>query len=203
MKTLLITWSSQRPHFWTPIIKTLIKYSGFDTHSFLRQKHGGSLFACQNKKDTLSVVVQLLSWVELFVTPWTSAHQFPLSSTVSQSLCKFMSIESLMLSNHLTLSSSVLCSSVSTSLQFLGPTMVLCPWDFPGLDTGVGFHSLLQRIFQMQESNLGLLRCRQIFYHLGHQGSPCATTPLLSVISPHGHSHYALHRGGYRHVART
>ena len=46
------------------------------------------------------VVVQLLSHVWLFATPWTAAHQVPLSSTISQSLLKFMSIELVMLSNH-------------------------------------------------------------------------------------------------------
>ena len=35
-----------------------------------------------------------------FATPWTAAHQAPLSSSMSQSLLKFMSIESVMLSNH-------------------------------------------------------------------------------------------------------
>lgn len=34
VKTLLTTCSCQRPHFWNPIIKTLIKYSGFDTHYY-------------------------------------------------------------------------------------------------------------------------------------------------------------------------
>ena len=33
-------------------------------------------------------------------------------------------------------------------------------------------HSLLQEIFLTQGSNLGLLHCRQILYHLSHQGSP-------------------------------
>ena len=33
-------------------------------------------------------------------------------------------------------------------------------------------HSLLQEIFPTQGSNLGLLHCRQILYHLSHQGSP-------------------------------
>ena len=37
------------------------------------------------------------------VTPWTAAPEAPLSSTVSWSLLKFMSIESVMLSNHLIL----------------------------------------------------------------------------------------------------
>ena len=49
------------------------------------------------------VVVQLLSRVWLLTTPWTVAHQAPLSSTFSRSLLKFMSIESVMLSNHLIL----------------------------------------------------------------------------------------------------
>ena len=49
------------------------------------------------------VVVQLLSCVQLFVTSWTAAHQASLSLTISQSLPKFMSIESVMPSNHLIL----------------------------------------------------------------------------------------------------
>ena len=49
------------------------------------------------------IVVQLLTHIWLFVTPWTAAHQAPLSSTISQSLLKFMSIESVTLSNHLFL----------------------------------------------------------------------------------------------------
>ena len=44
------------------------------------------------------VVVQLLNLVQLFVTPWTVAHQTPLSSTMSQCLLKFM---------HLAISSSI------------------------------------------------------------------------------------------------
>ena len=46
------------------------------------------------------VVVQSLSHVQLFTTPWTAARQASLSFTVSQSLLKLMSIESVMPSNH-------------------------------------------------------------------------------------------------------
>ena len=52
---------------------------------------------------TVAAVVQLLSHVRLFVTPWTAAPQAPLSSRIFQSLHKFMSIGSVMLSNHLIL----------------------------------------------------------------------------------------------------
>ena len=54
------------------------------------------------------VVVQLLSHVRLFATPWTAAHQASLSFTISQSLLKFTSIESVMPSNHLILSCPLL-----------------------------------------------------------------------------------------------
>ena len=48
----------------------------------------------------------------------------------------------------------------------LQPTRVLCLWDFPGKDTRVGCHFLLQGIFPTQGSNPGLLHYRQILYCL-------------------------------------
>ena len=47
--------------------------------------------------------VQLLSWVQLFATPWTAARQASLSITNSQSPPKPMCIEWVMSSNHLIL----------------------------------------------------------------------------------------------------
>ena len=54
------------------------------------------------------VVVQSLSCVWLFVTPWTAAHQASLSLTIFRCLLKLMSIESVMPSNHLALCHSLL-----------------------------------------------------------------------------------------------
>ena len=54
------------------------------------------------------IAVQLLSRVQFFATPWATACQAPLSSTVSQSLLKFMSTEPVLLSNHLILCHPVL-----------------------------------------------------------------------------------------------
>ena len=51
----------------------------------------------------MDCVVQSLSRVQLFATPWTAACQASLSFTISWSLLKFMSIESVMLFNHLIL----------------------------------------------------------------------------------------------------
>ena len=54
-----------------------------------------------------------------------------------------------------------------TLLQLHGPqnARLLCLWDSPGKNTGVGFHALLQGIFPTQGSNVYLLHCRQILYH--------------------------------------
>ena len=49
------------------------------------------------------IVVQSLSHVQVFATPWTAACQASLPFTVSWSLLKLMSIESVMPSNHLIL----------------------------------------------------------------------------------------------------
>ena len=49
------------------------------------------------------IIVHLLSCVGLFVTPWTATHEVPLYSTTSWSLLKYMSIESVMVSNYLIL----------------------------------------------------------------------------------------------------
>ena len=62
------------------------------------------------------------------------------------------------------------CLVAKSCLSLLQPhrlksTRLLCPWDFPGKNTGVGCHLLLQGIFSTQESNLCLLNLRQILYH--------------------------------------
>ena len=78
------------------------------------------------------VVVQSLSHVQLFETPWTAACQASLSITNSQSLLKLMSIESVMPSNHLILCHPLL-SSIFPSIRIFSNESVLCipcPWVF-------------------------------------------------------------------------
>ena len=54
----------------------------------------------------------------------------------------------------------------------LWPVKLLCPWGFSRKNTRVGCHAFLQGIFPTQGLKPGLLHCRQILYHLRHQGSP-------------------------------
>ena len=71
--------------------------------------------------------VQLLSCVQLFATPWTTARQASLSITNSQSLLKLMSIESVMPSNHLILCSPLLLlPSVFPSIRVFSNESGLC-----------------------------------------------------------------------------
>ena len=66
--------------------------------------------------------VKSLSCVQLFATPWTAAHQPSLSFTISQSWLKFMSIESVMPSNHLILCHPLLLlPSIFPSIRFFFP----------------------------------------------------------------------------------
>ena len=90
------------------------------------------------------------------------------------------------------------CSVVSNSLPLYGlqPTRVLCPWDFPGKKTVVGWHFLLQEIFPTLGWNpclLYLLQWKWIFLPLSHWGSPSGVqlhpnlgqSALVSLMKQH------------------
>ena len=82
------------------------------------------------------------------------------------------------------LSPSVISDSLFTPwskrVSLFEPARLLCPWNSPGKNTGVGSHSLLQGIFLIQGLNLGLPLHRQILY----QGSPihCKTYPQIKLL---------------------
>ena len=62
------------------------------------------------------------------------------------------------------------------------PARLLCPWDSPGKNTGVGYHTFLQGIFPVQGSNPCLPNCRRVLYLLSHLGSPlCEELSLKSM----------------------
>ena len=114
------------------------------------------------------VVVHSLSRVQVFVTPWTVCSPpgsfYPL--IFQAKILKW-----------------VVISFSRGSFWPRDQTHVSCVFclaggffttELPGKfkNTGVGCHSLLQGIFQIQGSNPGLLHCRQILYCLSCQGSP-------------------------------
>ena len=88
-----------------------------------------------NQKDTILhavsisanvILVQLLSHIRLFVTPWTAAHRL-LGPALSLSLSKFRSIELVMLSNHLILCHSLLLlPSVFLSIRAFSNESAVC-----------------------------------------------------------------------------
>ena len=79
-------------------------------------------------------------------------------------LCFFLVLSRKKVKVLVTQSHPALCEPMDYS-----PTRLLRPWDFPGKNTRVGCHFLLQEVFLTQGSNLNLLHCRQILYCLSHQ----------------------------------
>ena len=75
---------------------------------------------------TFDVVVQSLSCVQLFAAPWTTGRQVSPSFTISGSLCKLMSDESMMPSNHFIGHPLFLLSSVFPSIRVFSSESALC-----------------------------------------------------------------------------
>ena len=81
--------------------------------------------------------------------------------------------------------------SHSVMSNSLWPHRSYSPWNSPGQNTGVGSHSLLQRIFPTQGSNPILPHYRWILYQLSHQGSP----KLFKIMAKYSVSTYLCYVG--------
>ena len=137
------------------------------------------------------VVLQLLSYVQLFVTPWTAAHQASLSFTISQSLLKLMSIVSVMPSNHLILCRPLLLlPSILPSIRiFSSESAFHIRWpkywsfsfnnspsnEYSGLISFridcfdlLAVHETLKSLFQHHNSKASILWCSVFFVQLSH-----------------------------------
>ena len=106
--------------------------------------------------------LQSLSHIQLFETTLTVAHQAPLSSTISWSLLKLISINSLMPSNHL-----ILCHH----LLFL-PSMFPAPGSFP-----------MSQIFASVGQNIGASVSVSILQMNIQDRFPLGLTDLISLLS--------------------
>ena len=85
-----------------------------------------SLSYREARSHAFVVFAQSLSCVWLFATPWTAACWASLSFTISKSLLNLMSIESVMPSNHLVLSHSLLLPSIFPSTRVFSNELALC-----------------------------------------------------------------------------
>ena len=108
-----------------------------------------------------AAVVQSLSRVWLFASPWTAVHQAPPSSTISQSLHKLLSIESLIPSNHLLCHPLLILPSIFPRIRV-----------FPVSEL---FISGGQRIWASDSASFPLMNTQDLF--------PLAWTDLISLQS--------------------
>ena len=109
----------------------------------------------------LTPVVQLLSHVQLFVTPWTASCQASLSITISQTLLKFMSIESVM-------PSITLC--LPASPPALNPSQIQCLFQWVG-----SLHQVAQNIGASASATVLAMNNKGSF--------PLGLTGLISLLS--------------------
>ena len=129
--------------------------------------------------------IQSLSHVRLFATPWTAAYRSSLSITNSWSLLKFMFIESVILSKHLSLCHPLfLLPSIFPSIWVFSNESVLCIrwlryWSFRfsispfneysilifflGLTGLISFQGTLKSLLQHYSSKASIL-CRSDFF---------------------------------------
>ena len=116
--------------------------------------------------------VQLLSRVQLFVTPWTAAHQASLSIANSWSLLKLSSIESVMPSSHLILCHPfLLLPSIFPSIRFFTNESVL--------------HSTWPKYWNFSFSISPSNELRTDFLEDGLVGYPCSLRTLKSLVYHH------------------
>ena len=122
-----------------------------------------------------SVVIQLLSHVWLFATPWTAEQQASLSFSISQSLLKFTSIELVMLPNHL-----ILCCH-----------LLLLPSIFPIIRVLYNESALIQRCSKIFFTQVSIQpktsmnsHCLKTWNHIQNSSlfSPVLVTSFLSSL---------------------
>ena len=133
-----------------------------------------------------AIVVQLLSCVQFFATPWTAAHQASRSFTISWSLLKLMSIESVMLSNNIIFCCPLLLPSVFPSIKaFSNESFLHIRWpkywsfsfsispsnEYSGLISFridwfdfLAVQVALNSLIQHHNSKTSILRCSTFFY---------------------------------------
>ena len=137
-----------------------------------------------------TVVVQLLSHVQLFATPWATGHQASLSLTVSWSLLRFMSIGLVMPSNHLSvipfsscLQSFPASGSFQTSQFFASGGFLFFSFRLDWLDL-LAVQGTLNSLLQHHSSKASVLQCSAFFIvQLSHPYMTTGKTKALTRLT--------------------
>ena len=120
--------------------------------------HGGqSLTHNKHSKVLTNIMLDKLLWVHILFK--------------IQLKCQLLQVKSISGFSHFTGS-----SSQKFIKDMNAPSM-----EFSRQEYWSGLPSLIQRIFPTQGLNLGFLHCRQILYHLSHQGSPILSLQIILI----------------------
>ena len=131
-----------------------------------------------------SVVVQSLSCVQLFATPWTAACQASLSFTISWSLLKLKTLEPVIPSNHLILCCPLLLlPPILPSIRVFSNEMVLCirwpkHWSF-SINPSNGYSGLLSFRIDCSDLLAGQGTLKSLLQHHSSKASILWGSPFL------------------------
>ena len=122
MLSIICTYKVHTMSHWTGLLSCVV----FSSSWYLKEIFRRSFHQFIIPHFSESIPVQSLSHVQLFVTPWTAAHQASLSIINSRSLLKLMSTESVMPSNLLILCHHLLpLPSILSSIRIFSNESVL------------------------------------------------------------------------------
>ena len=155
-----------------------------------------------------SCVVQSLSRVWLFGTPWAAARQASLSITISQNLLKLMSIESVMHSNHLILwRPLLLLPSIFPSIRvFSNESVLRIRWSNIGVSTSASvlpmniqdwFPLWLTSLISLQFKGLSRVFSNTTFKSLSSSVLSFLYSPTLTSIHDYWKNHSFAYKGPY------
>ena len=122
-------------------------------------------------------------WMSLALSWWLPEH-YPLQletfsfHSFSLSYCTFHCV-------CVHAKSLLSCLPLWDPMDPMEHTRLLCPWNYPGKNSGEGSHSLVQGTFPTQGSNLHLLwllHCRQIIYHWATKEAPLSMVYLHFLL---------------------
>ena len=120
------------------------------------------IFCALNFFFNIKLYLLVYSWNKSLLDILLADIFLPVQRVSFDFVCGLLCLLCLVAQLNLTLGDPVDCSPPGSSVH----------GDYPGKNTGVGCHALLQGIFPTQGSNPGVPHCRWTLYQLSHKGSP-------------------------------
>ena len=167
-----------RPLFLLPSVFPSIRVFSDESALHIRwPKYWSFNFSISPSNESSELIFFRIDWFDLFAVQGTLKsllqHHSSKASIFNENRFQqkpCASYRILIVASWLIYSGIAWCGGLVAKSKLVA-SLLLFPWDFPGKNTGVGYH-FLQGIFPTQGLKAGLLHCRQTLYQLSYQGIP-------------------------------